>query len=128
MMKLKILFADDSQTIRELTSHVLEQRGHTVKTVTDGDEVIEWMNEFPTPDLVITDQNMARMDGLEALRHLRTDDRFKFLRVIIYTTNNLVEFKSEVEKLGGVLVNSKMINELLAAVDAIAYKIEKERG
>ena len=125
--ELKILFADDSQTIRELTSHVLEQRGHTIKTVTDGDKAIEFLNSLPPPDLVITDYNMPKMDGLEVLRRIRTDERFKTLQVIVYTTNNYAEFKSEVESLGGVLVDKKA-DYLLAAVDAIAAKNAKEKG
>jgi len=127
-ISLKILLADDSPTIRELTSHVLEQRGHNVKTVTDGDEVIKFVEELPLPDLIITDQNMARVNGLEVLRYLRADDRFKNLPVIVYTTNNLVEFKSMVESLGGVLVNTKMAKELLAEVDTIAASLQLKNG
>jgi CheY-like chemotaxis protein len=92
-ISLKILLADDSPTIRELTSHVLEQRGHTVHTVTDGDEVIKWLNEFPAPDLVITDNNMEKLSGLEVLVDLRADDRFKNLPVIVYTTNKIAKEK-----------------------------------
>ncbi|MBI2025240.1 response regulator [Candidatus Kaiserbacteria bacterium] len=127
MMSLKILLADDSRTIRELTSHVLEQLGHTVKTVTDGVDVIRFIEAFPLPDLLITDYDMPRMDGLEVLRHIRTNERFKLLRVIVYTTNDYPEFKSVVEALGGVLVNPKTAYNLLAAVDAIDKKLEKER-
>ncbi|MDP2655305.1 MAG: response regulator [bacterium] len=127
-IKLKILFADDNQTIRNLTSHVLEQRGHTVQTVTDGDEVIKWLNELPSPDLLITDQNMERMNGLEVLGRLRDDDRFRTLPVIIYTTNDYAEFKFAVKALGGILVNPKTAYNLLAVVDAIAVTIAKERG
>src|SRR3989344_5154361 len=108
---MNILFADDSATIRTLMSSVLERRGHTVKTVTDGDEVIKWLNELPAPDLVITDQNMERVNGLEVLHYLRADDRFKSLKVIVYTTNDLIEFKTEVESLGGVLVNTKVVKD-----------------
>ena len=124
---MKILLADDTPTVLRLASFVLEQRGHDVKTLTDGDEVIRWLEEaLPLPDLIITDNNMARVSGLEVLRFLRANDRFKNLPVIVYTTNDLVEFKTEVESLGGMLVN-KMAKELLAAVDAIAATLAKEK-
>lgn len=128
---MKILFADDLPNIRGLTSHVLEQRGHTVKTVIDGYELVQdLIQELEAGniyDLIVTDYNMPKMDGLEVLRCIRADDRFKTLQVIVYTTNNYIEFKSEVESFGGVLVNPKMVNELLAAVDAIAAKVAKEK-
>ncbi len=124
---MNILFADDTPTVRRLTSFVLERQGHTVKTVTDGDEVVTFLETLPYPDLLITDYHMPRMDGLEVLRYVRADDRFKHLPVIVYTTNDYPEFKSEIEKLEGVLVN-KMAKELLVAVDAIAADIAKEKG
>ena len=124
---MKILFADDLETNRFLVTHSLERHGHNVKTVTDGRQVLKWLEMFPPPDLVITDYNMPQMDGLEVLQCIRVDERFKFLRVFVYTTNEYPEFKSEVERLGGVLVK-KVISELVAAVNAIAAEISKERG
>lgn len=124
---MNILLADDTRTVRELASFVLERNGHTVKVVDDGDKVIEFLNSLLPPDLVITDYNMPRMDGLEVLRYMRTDDRFKAIPVIVYTTNDYAEFKSEIERLGGVLVN-KVAKELVAAVDVIAVKIAKENA
>ena len=125
---MDILIADDSRTILALTYHVLEQLGHTVQTVRDGDEVITLLWALPPPDLLITDYNMPRMDGLEVLRRIRANDRFKLLRVIVYTTNDYPEFKATVEALGGVLVNPKTASNLLAAVDAIATSLQLKTG
>lgn len=124
---MKILLADDTGMVLRLTTALLEHRDHNVKSVTDGDEVIEFLDSFPAPDLVITDYNMPRMDGLEVLRHIRADERFRTLPVIVYTASDLAELRVEVEALGGVVVN-KMPKELLVAIDEIAVNIAKERG
>lgn len=125
---MRILFADDTKIVRELTSLLLEQHGNAVTAVTDGDEVIGLlMNTLSSPDLVITDYNMPRMNGLEVLRSIRAVGRFKTLRVIVYTADNLSdEVKSEIETLGGVLIY-KLAKELLVAVDVIAAEIAKEK-
>src|SRR3989338_1659839 len=123
---MNILFADDMEINRFLVSSVLKNCGHNIETLTDGDELLERLASGQRPDLVITDNNMIRVDGLDVLWRIRKDDRYeglKSLPIIVYTDSERA--KTEIEALGGILVN-KVVDELVAAVDAIAYKIEKE--
>jgi DNA-binding response OmpR family regulator len=71
---IKILVADDSETILLLMRTRLELAGYEVDTAADGQEVTErWHNGHaaPPPDLLLLDAMMPRKSGLDALRELR---------------------------------------------------------
>lgn len=71
---IKILVADDSETILLLMRTRLELAGYEVETAADGQEVTErWRDGDPTqlPDLLLLDAMMPRKSGLDALRELR---------------------------------------------------------
>ena len=63
---------------------VLEKRGHTVDTASDGEEAIALAERHP-PDLLITDVMMPRMDGWSLVRHLRARPEYASLPVIFLT-------------------------------------------
>ena len=67
---LKILIAEDDRELRQLFSHVLLKNGYTVKSVTNGKEALEALdNDYY--DLMISDIMMPVMDGYELVRVLR---------------------------------------------------------
>jgi CheY-like chemotaxis protein len=71
---IKILVADDSETILLLMRTRLELAGYEVETAADGQEVTErWRDGDPAqlPDLLLLDAMMPRKSGLDALRELR---------------------------------------------------------
>lgn len=71
---VRILVADDSETILLLMRTRLEMAGYDVETAADGQEVTErWQLGDPArlPDLMLLDAMMPRKSGLDALRELR---------------------------------------------------------
>jgi DNA-binding response OmpR family regulator len=80
----RILVADDDAWILRMVTTVLEKRGHTVITATDGEEAFEKAVAEP-PDLVITDVMMPNMDGWTLIRALRARPEFSFVPVIFLT-------------------------------------------
>jgi len=78
----RVLVVDDSLTVRELQRKLLEHAGYFVETAVDG--VDGWnvarAGQF---DLVITDIDMPRMDGIELVRLIRKDAHLNALRVMI---------------------------------------------
>jgi two-component system, NtrC family, nitrogen regulation response regulator NtrX len=68
-----ILVVDDEEGIRRILRQVLEYDGHDVRVASGGGEAIELYRDV-RPDLVFMDVKMARMDGLEALDHIRAHD------------------------------------------------------
>ena len=67
---LRVLIADDDPTSLELLCHILENYGFSVAEATNGREVVQKWAAEPF-DLLLTDVQMAEMDGIEALRIIR---------------------------------------------------------
>ena len=84
MSAKKILVADDSVASRELIREVLEMSGYEVVEAFDGQEALSLAREN-SPDLVLVDIQMPRLDGYGVLRELRADPRFSDLRVVALT-------------------------------------------
>ncbi|HEX5928551.1 MAG TPA: response regulator [Solirubrobacterales bacterium] len=71
---VRVLIADDSETILLLMRTRLEMAGYEVDTAADGQEVVErWQHGDPAglPDILLLDAMMPRKSGIDALRELR---------------------------------------------------------
>ncbi len=66
----RVLVADDEAAIRKVVRDALMKAGHDVETAVDGQEALELL-EAAEFDLVVTDLNMPRVDGLELVRSIR---------------------------------------------------------
>ena len=78
----KVLVVEDSLTQREMISDLLKGSGLTVDIAADGVEALEYINES-TPDLVLLDIVMPRMNGYEVCRRLKADPITKNLPVVM---------------------------------------------
>jgi two-component system sensor histidine kinase and response regulator WspE len=78
----RILVVDDSLTVRELERKLLDRHGYEVEVAVDG---MDGWNAVRTGhfDLVVTDVDMPRMDGIELLRLIRKDPSLKSSPVMI---------------------------------------------
>ncbi len=65
-----VLVVDDSLTMRKVLSRVLEREDYEVVTANDGMDAIEKLQDI-TPDIILTDIEMPRMDGFEFARYVR---------------------------------------------------------
>ena len=84
---MKILSADDSVMIRRVIRNAVEVLGYGFLEAKDGQEAMEVMEkEYGDVCLVLLDWNMPRMTGIEVLRALKADDRFKAIPVMMVTT------------------------------------------
>ena len=80
----RVLVVDDSITTRTLEQSVLEAAGYEVFTAVDGADAWRLLQERPA-DLVVSDVEMPRMDGVALCRALRASPRFARLPVILVT-------------------------------------------
>ena len=80
-----IMVVDDSVTVRKVTSRVLERNGYKVLLAKDGVDAITQLQEH-TPDLMLLDIEMPRMDGFEVATQVRHDQRLKDLPIIMITS------------------------------------------
>lgn len=80
-----VMVVDDSITMRKVTSRVLENHSLEVMTAQDGIDAIEKLHER-TPDLMLLDIEMPRMDGYQLLEHVRSDARLRHVPVVMITS------------------------------------------
>jgi CheY-like chemotaxis protein len=94
----RILIVEDEENIRRTIQMALESEGYEVGTAPDG---IEGLRRFQEPggwDLVLLDQRMPGMEGVEVLHRIRTIDRS--IPVILITAYGSVELAQDVLALG----------------------------
>jgi two-component system response regulator HydG len=87
-MTERILVVDDDHAHLTMLTAMLESWGHTVDTARDGSEAVEKVRERPY-DVVLTDVRMAEVDGIEALRRIRSFN--PCLPVLIMTAYSSVD-------------------------------------
>lgn len=85
--KQKILVVDDEPDILELIEYTLKKDGYIVYTAKNGKEAVEEAKKC-SPDLIILDVMMPKMDGIETCRVLRTMPEFKNTFVVFLTARS----------------------------------------
>jgi len=103
-MESDILVVDDSAAIRKILQRVLRQTGMAIRTIVeagDGQEALEVLKAQKV-DLVLTDINMPKMDGLQFLAALRSVPQWSALPVVMITTEGGEAKVSEAVRLGAV--------------------------
>lgn len=99
---ISILMADDDADDRQMTREAFEQChvANELHFVEDGKELLDYLHRrdkfahlagTPRPGLILLDLNMPKMDGREALREIKSDPRFKNIRIIVMTTSKADE-------------------------------------
>lgn len=88
----KVLVVDDIQLNRKLQKTYLEAEGYEVVLAPDGIEALKQIEE-ESPDLVLLDIMMPKMNGFQVCRRIKSDDRTRFIPVIMVTALNELEDK-----------------------------------
>ena len=116
----KILVVDDSASIRNMVTFTLQQQKYETVEASDGLDGLNKakMSKF---DLVITDVNMPKMDGIELCKELRRLPAFKFTPVLMLTTESSADMKMKGKSVGatGWLVKPFNPDKLLATIKRV---------
>lgn len=86
-----ILLAEDNEGDIEILREQFEERAypHSLFVVRDGEEAVQFLRESDMPiDLVMLDINMPRMSGLEALKHIKSDEALAEIPVVMLTSSD----------------------------------------
>jgi len=94
-----ILVVEDNPVVRMLAENHLESGGHTVMTAVDGVEALQLVSVV-RPDLVLSDIDMPRLDGLGLLKALRADPTLATIPVIFLTMYDDMETFRVTRELG----------------------------
>lgn len=101
-MESEVLVVDDSAAIRKILQRVLRQTGMSIGTIHeagDGQEALETLRRRRI-DLVLSDINMPKMDGLQLLASLRASPDWRGIPVVMITTEGGEAKVAEAVKLG----------------------------
>lgn len=121
----RILVLEDNPLNRDLMQQMLEET-HEVQLAVDGAEGVTKAQQM-LPDLILTDLSMPGVDGFEAHRRLRADDRTKHIPVIAVTAHAIRGDRERVMAMGFDGYVSKPVDEDLLH-EAIATALKKAAG
>jgi CheY-like chemotaxis protein len=127
-MGLRILVAEDDPVLRAVAAGVLRAEGFTVTEAEDGQ--IAWERfQQDRPDLVLTDYDMPRMDGLELTRTIRTASASNPVPIIMFTGGGRPGLLQESLEAGAIefLTKPFSADELRCRVKAIAEIVALHR-
>ena len=89
-----ILTVDDSASIRQMISFTLKGAGYEVVEASDGEEAYAKAKRNPV-NLVLTDHNMPKMDGLTLIKSLRGLEQYKSVPLLVVTTESSDAMKAQ---------------------------------
>ena len=115
-----IMTVDDSASLRQMVSVVLRRDGYAVVEAVDGLDALSKLRG-QNLDLILTDINMPKMDGLEFTRQARVLPQYKFVPIVLLTTESHPEKKQEGKAAGATawIVKPFSPDQLLAVVKKV---------
>ena len=105
-----VLIVDDSITVRKISEKFLVANNYTVLSAKDGIDALAVLEEH-TPDVILLDIEMPRMNGYDLLQHIRQDERMKNIPVIMITSRTGEKHKEKALELGANAYFGKPYNE-----------------
>jgi two-component system chemotaxis response regulator CheY len=116
-----IVVIDDSATIQMSLKGILDKGDFAVQTANDGQEALDKFTSGLKPDLIITDINMPRMNGIELISAARKLPGFRFLPILVLTTvsQQAMRDKAKAEGATGWLVKPVASKDLLNVIKQV---------
>ena len=122
-----IYCVDDANTIRDIEVYTLEQTGFSARGFADGKALFQAL-ENEIPKLIVLDIMLPEMDGIEILKRLRSNTKYRDIPVIMATAKG-----TEMDKISGLnlgaddyLVKPFGVMEMVARVGAVLRRTEKK--
>ncbi|HTD03580.1 hybrid sensor histidine kinase/response regulator, partial [Undibacterium sp.] len=94
-----VMVVDDSLTVRRVTQRLLSREGYQVVLAKDGIDALEQLQSI-TPDVMLVDIEMPRMDGFDLTRNVRSDARTSHVPIIMITSRTADKHKNYAFELG----------------------------
>lgn len=115
-----IMTVDDTATMRQMVSFTLHSVGHEVIQACDGQEALA-LAKGRKLDMVIADVNMPKMDGITLVKSLRSLPEYKFIPILLLTTESQDEKRQEGKSAGatGWIVKPFNPEQLLSVVKKV---------
>lgn len=125
-----VIMADDEPHIGRIVQMKLEQGPFVVTLTYDGEEALEAVQKAERVDLLLLDLMMPRKTGLEVLRVLREEERFKSLPIVILTAGGNAQDLRAAMQLGATEVLTKPFSpkKLYSLVERLTHVAPDDAG
>lgn len=119
-MDKTILTADDSASVRQMVAFTLKGAGYQVIEASDGEDALSKLDRSKV-HMVITDLNMPKLDGIGLIKKVRSNPKYRFIPIIMLTTESQASKKQDGRKAGatGWIVKPFKPDQLLAVVKKV---------
>ncbi|HVK95739.1 MAG TPA: Hpt domain-containing protein [Noviherbaspirillum sp.] len=94
-----VMVVDDSLTVRRVTQRLLTREGYQVVLAKDGVDALEQLQSL-TPDIMLVDIEMPRMDGFDLTRNVRDDERTRQIPILMITSRTAAKHRNYALELG----------------------------
>ena len=120
-MTIKVLAVDDSRTMRDAINMALASAGFNVVLAEDGEHGLDVL-ATETPNVIITDINMPKLDGFGFIEGVRQTERHRATPILVLTTESSQELKRRAKTAGatGWIVKPFNKENLIAAIHRVA--------
>ncbi len=110
VLKSRVMVVDDSLTMRKVLGRVLERAGFEVIVAKDGMDAMQLLQET-TPDVILTDIEMPRMDGFGLARNVRDDVRTANTPLIMISSRTADKHQNLAKEIGVDAFFGKPVND-----------------
>jgi two-component system, chemotaxis family, chemotaxis protein CheY len=119
-MSKTIMTVDDSTSVRQMVSFTLKEAGYNVVEASDGKDAVAKL-DVADLNMIVTDLNMPNMDGIELIKAVRKIPKYKFIPIIMLTTESQDEKKMEGKSAGatGWIIKPFKPEQLLAVIKKV---------
>ncbi|MGS0742086.1 Hpt domain-containing protein [Glaciimonas sp. GG7] len=94
-----VMVVDDSLTVRRVTQRLLSREGYQVVLAKDGIDALQQLQAM-SPDVMLVDIEMPRMDGFDLTRNIRNDERTRHIPIIMITSRTAAKHRTYAMELG----------------------------
>jgi chemosensory pili system protein ChpA (sensor histidine kinase/response regulator) len=94
-----VMVVDDSLTVRRVTQRLLTREGYQVVLAKDGVDALQQLQDY-TPDVMLVDIEMPRMDGFDLTRNVRGDERYHSIPIVMITSRTADKHREFARELG----------------------------
>ena len=121
-MSISVLAVDDSRTMRDMITFALKDEGFDVSLAEDGQHGLEVLDSDGTPDVIITDINMPRLDGFGFIDAVRGREPSRHTPILVLTTESSADLKARARASGatGWIVKPFAQDKLIRALRMVA--------
>lgn len=118
-MAKTIMTVDDSASVRQMVTFTLKNAGYDVIEASDGKDALSKLKG--EVHMIVTDLNMPNMDGIELIRQVRAQAAYKFIPIVMLTTESQAAKKQEGKTAGatGWIVKPFKPDQLMAVVQKL---------